>query len=594
MRMRRTFWIGVTLLLVGCTPPPILKQSETHVTPEAAAPVGSIPAPVPFTPTLPRPKQVQKPETYSVVVNGVKVQELLFALARDAKLNVDIHNGILGTVTMNAIDQTLPQLLTRISKQVDMRWEFDPPNLIIMPDSPYLRLYKIDYLNMERTTTSTVGVSSQISGGGAGGGAGGNSSTTTLRSTSSSKFWETLTDNVKDILRETDKIVPTGPAAATAQASAPPPQAPAGAQGGGAAPPAAQGAQPGPSSAVPNTTFREAASVIVNAEAGIMSIRATSRQHEKIQEFLDRILVNSNRQVLIEATIVEVALNNQFQQGINWSLLSRGPSGINITQAPAGGLASTPTQSMFVGNLVAPAFNLGNLSATIQLLESFGNVRILSSPKMSVLNNQTALLKVVDELVYFTIAASTTANQTTSQTSFTTTPNTVPVGFVMSVTPQIGDTDIVLLNVRPSLSRVISFVNDPNPTLANPCGVPVPVGGCNLPAVVSQIPQIQRREMESLIKVNSGQIAVMGGLIQDRASDLEDGIPGLRSSEGIGQLFGQRTRSNIKTELVVFLRPLVIKDPSIDGDYRAYRVYAPDENFINQRNPSLLQGDARR
>ena len=298
--------------------------------------------------------------------------------------------------------------------------------------------------------------------------------------------------------------------------------------------------------------------------------------------------------MLIEATIVEVQLNNQFQQGINWSLLRRGPSGINITQAPVGGLGATPTQGLFVGNLVAPAFNLGNLSATIQMLESFGNVRVLSSPKMSVLNNQTALLKVVDELVYFTIAASTTATQTSSQTSFTTTPNTVPVGFVMSVTPQIGDTDIVLLNVRPSLSRVISFVNDPNPTLANPCGVPVPVGGCNLPTVVSQIPQIQRREMESLIKVNSGQIAVMGGLIQDRISDLEDGVPGLRGSEGIGQLFGQRNRTNIKTELVVFLRPMVIKDPSIDGDYRSYRVFAPDENFINQPNPSSFQGDARR
>ena len=594
MRMRRTFLLGMALL-VGCTAPPVMKQSETHVVSETANPAGTIPVPVPYSPMLPRPKQVQKPETYSVVVNGVKVQELLFALARDAKLNVDIHNGITGTVTMNAIDQTLPQLLTRISKQVDMRWELDSPNLVVMPDTPYLRIYKIDYLNMERTTSSNVGVSSQISSGGASGGGGGNTSSTTLRSSSSNKFWETLTENVKDILRETDKVVPTGSAATP---SAPPPGVPAAAaanaQGGGAPSPAQQAAQSGPSSSTPNSTFREAASVIANAEAGVLTIRATSRQHEKIQEFLDRILVNANRQVLIEATIVEVQLNNQFQQGINWSLLRRGPAGINITQAPAGGLLSSSTQSMFVGNLVAPAFNLGNLSATIQLLESFGNVRVLSSPKMSVLNNQTALLKVVDEFVYFTISASTTANQTSSQTSFTTTPNIVPVGFVMSVTPQIGDTDIVLLNVRPSLSRIISFVNDPNPTLANPCGVPVPVGGCNLPAVVSQIPQIQRREMESIIKVNSGQIAVMGGLIQERNSDLEDGIPGLRSSEGVGQIFGQRNRANTKTELVVFLRPLVIKDPSIDGDYRAYRVFAPDENFLSQPNPSSFQGEARR
>lgn len=621
MRTKRILAASM-VLLAGCTAPPIMKQSETHIAAQAPAPAGAIPAPVPFSPSLPRPKQIQKPETYSVVVNGVKVHELLFALARDAKLNIDIHNGISGTVTMNAIDQTLPQLLTRISKQVDMRWEFEPPNLIVMPDSPYLRVYKIDYVNMERTSTGTVGISSQISGTGGSGGSsggggstggtsGGNNSSTTLTNKSSNKFWDTLVDNVKDILRETDKILPTGTAAAPAPAPAAVAQAAvpqlggplgaiAGALGGGAAgqpaplpPPGAPAASA--AGAPANSTFREAASVIANAEAGVLNIRATSRQHEKIQEFLDRVLVNARRQVLIEATIVEVQLSNQFQQGINWSLLRRGPSGISISQVPIGGLAATPTQGLFVGNLAAPNFNLGNLSGIVQLLESFGNVRVLSSPKISVLNNQTALLKVVDERVYFNISVSTNATANVSQTTFTTTANTVPVGFVMNVTPQIGDTDIVLLNVRPSLSRIVNFVNDPNPALANPCGIPVPVGGCNLAPIVSRFPEIQRREMESLIKVNSGQVAVMGGLIQESVNDLEDGIPGVRSSEGFGQLFGQRNRTNSKTELVIFFRPVVIRDPSIDGDYRAYRVYAPDENFLNQGNPAAMQpGDERK
>ena len=198
------------------------------------------------------------------------------------------------------------------------------------------------------------------------------------------------------------------------------------------------------------------------------------------------------------------------------------------------------------------------------------------------------------ERVYFTIQAATTANQTTSQTTFTTTPNVVPVGFVMNVVPQIGDNDIVILNVRPSLSRIVSFVNDPNPTLANPCGVPVPAGGCTITPVVSRIPEIQRREMESLLKINSGQIAVMGGLIQDSLNDLEDGVPGLRESERFGAFFGQRNRTNSKTELVIFLRPLVLKDPSIDGDYRSYRVYLPDEKFIDQTTPSRAASGAAR
>ena len=440
----------LVLLASGCTTP-VMKQSEGHIRANTPSPAGNIPAPVQISTVLPKPKPVQKPETYSVVVNGVKVQELLFALARDAKLNVDVHPGIGGTVTLNAIDQTLPQLLQRISKQADMRWELDGPNLVVMPDSPYLRIYKIDYLNMDRSTSGTVGVSSQISSGGTSGGAAGgvsgNTSTTTLRNVSANNFWRTLEENVKDILRETDKVLPGG--SGSGPAGTPPPSAnpPAGGSAAGASAPAASAAAAQPQGgAGSNVSFREAASVIANAEAGILIIRATSRQHDKIQEFLDQVLSSAKRQVLIEATILEVQLNNQFQQGIDWSLLRRGPSGLNITQTNAGSPAAANT-NLFVGALSQPNLNLGNLSATVRLLESFGNVRVLSSPKLSVLNNQTAILKVVDERVYFTIQASTTATQTTSQTTFTTTPNVVPVGFVMNVTPQIGDSDIVLLNL---------------------------------------------------------------------------------------------------------------------------------------------------
>jgi MSHA biogenesis protein MshL len=107
-----------------------------------------IPPPVASTVTLPRPKAAAKTESYSVSVRNIPVQDLLFALARDAKLNVDIHPGINGVVTLNAIDQTLQQILSRIAKQVDMRWEIDGPNLIVMPDTPFLRSYKVDYVNI--------------------------------------------------------------------------------------------------------------------------------------------------------------------------------------------------------------------------------------------------------------------------------------------------------------------------------------------------------------------------------------------------------------------------------------------------------------
>lgn len=581
--MRRIALAVFALAVSACahTPAP---ESEGHLKKSAEPPPsGNVPPPVSISTILPEPKARLKPETYTVVVNGVKVQELLFALARDAKLNVDIHSGISGVVTLNAIDQTLPQLLTRIANQVDMRWELDGPNLVVMPDSPYLHIYRIDYLNMERLTSGATGVSSQIgaisgSGGAGGGGiagaAGANGSITTVRNTSDNKFWATLEKNIKDILHETDKILPTGAA----------PQAAAVPAGGGV--PGAQGAGPGAA----GPTFREAASVIVNAEASVIIVRATSRQHEKIQEFLDQVLANVKRQVLIEATVAEVSLNNQYQQGIDWSVLrTRGlttytgnqvsGTGISINSPaplPPGiagattgiGLPSAPS----FPNILTLAAGGGNIAGVLQLLDSFGNVRVLSSPKLSVLNNQTALLRVVDNIVYFTVQVTVVPggpNQNAT-TATNTTPVTVPVGFVMNVTPQISDDDTILLNVKPTTTRLVKFVADPNPAL---------VGVQNL------VPQLRMREMESLIKVNSGQIAVLGGLIEDSVNDVEDTVPVVNSIPIIGALFSSRNRTNTKTELVVFLRPIVVKDASIDGDYRAYRALIPGDNFISQPNP---------
>ncbi len=584
MKLKAGLTLVTCLLVAGCAIP-IMKPSPGHAQAEAPAPADEIPDPVRITPLLPKPKPAARPETYSVVVNNVKVQELLFALARDAKLNVDIHSGITGSVTLNAIDQTLPQLLSRIAKQVDMRYELDGPNLAVMPDTPYLRIYQIDYVNMQRDTEGKVGTSTQVATPGAtgGGGSGGNQSTTSISSRATNHFWDTLEKNVRDILHETDKIIPAAGQAA-AQPAAPAAAAP------GAAPGAAGAAAPA-APALPSATFREAASVIANPETGVLSVRATSRQHEKIQQFLDQVLSNAKRQVLIEATIAEVQLSNQYQQGIDWSLLryadpnNPNRTSFNITQGVSGTTTASPTGSLFTLGLTAPFAN-NNLLAAVRLLDSFGTVRVLSSPRLTVLNNQTAILKVVDNQVYFTIQATTTAGSVgvAPVTTFTTTPNIVAVGFIMNVTPQISDTNNVLLNVRPSISRIVGNVADPNPSLAAPCGA-AGAGQAGCGSITSNIPVIQTREMESLIKVNSGQIAVMGGLIQDRVNNLEDSVPGVSSLGNIGRLFENKNLTNTKSELVVFIRPVIIHDASIDGDYRGYRAFLPDEKFLSAPNP---------
>jgi general secretion pathway protein D len=398
-----------------------------------------------------------------------------------------------------------------------------------------------------------------------------------VRNESSNKFWETLVKNIEEILRETDKILPGGPSPTPAA----PTQSPAG---------AAPGAAPAPPAAGPSITFREAASVIANPEAGILTLRATARQHEKIQEFLDYVLLNARRQVLIEATVVEVQLNNNYQQGINWEIFNRPGTAPGITGGmfpTPGSLAGTPT-----GSILTLRYNSTTFALTIRLLEQFGAVRVVSSPRVSVINNQTAILKVVDNLVYFTISAQQSQGvQGSTLATFTTTPNSVAVGFVMNVTPQISGNDVILLNVKPTISKVLSFVNDPNPALANPCGAGVTI--CTVSPIVSQIPQIQTRELESVIKVANGDVAVMGGLIQDSVNNAEDTIPGVNRVPILGDVFSNKNMQNSKTELVVFLRPVVIKDASLDGDYRGYRVFVPGDDFLSQPHPARKLCDFR-
>jgi len=582
MRIGSLCAITLTLLLGACAAPTPREPLKGHINAETASKptAGNIPAPVQQTLALPKPKPAPKAETYSVVVNNVPVRDLLFALARDAKVNVDIHPGITGTVTLNAIDQTLPQLLTRIAKQVDMRHELDGPNLAVMPDSPFLKHYKVDYVNMARNVTGTVSTNTQIATssatpGAAGGtaapattGSAGNVSNTRIENTSRNQFWDSLEKNIKDILRETDKILPEGSSetvveqtsAQTATGAAALPQG-TGARAAQSVANALQ-ANPAPGSSsqavgnaiVRRSTFREAASVIMNAESGVVTVRATQRQHDRIQEFLDRVVNSAKRQVLIEATIVEVALKDGYEQGIDW------------TQLSSGGVVK------IIGRQLNGAANLSydkadNPSALINLLETFGTTKVLSSPRLSVLNNQTALLKVVENIVYFNVKSeigATTVAGVTPPKAFTTTPQTVSVGLVLSVTPQISGEDLITLNVRPSITSVAAMVRDPNPDLT----------------IANLVPQIRTREIESVMRVPSGNMAILGGLMEDRINYQNQRIPIAGQIPIAGELVNSRNNLAQKTELVIFLRPVVIRDASLDGDYANMRGYLPDGNFF--------------
>jgi len=552
--------------LAGCSQAP-LKPSPAHVLADEARPEGTIPAPVQLAPALPAPSAAARPETYSVVVNNVRVQDLLFALARDAKLNVDIHPSVTGAVTLNAIDQTLPQLLSRISNQVDMRYEIQGQTLAVTRDTPFLRSYQVDYVSSSRNVTMKSTSSTQFAAGGAGGGgSAGTGSSATIDVSSKNELWDALLLNIRDILRETDKMVQANPLSAAPATAAP----------------AVPGAPPAPAAAPvaqPTMEFREAASVIGNRESGVLFVRATSRQHEKVQEFLDRVLANVRRQVLIEATIAEVQLNNQYQRGIDWTWLRAAGSSAGIslqgTNPVTLSSAVSTTTGFILSGTTGPRANI--VINALKLLESFGDVKVLSSPKISVLNNQMALLRVTKDIVYFTITPSTTpitiaasAAAPVIQLPFSTTPQVAAEGFMMTVLPQINEADIVVLNVRPSIRRKVGDQPDPNPALT----------------VANNVPIFETREMDSILRIQSGQTAVLGGLMQDQVTNTEDAIPGVRNIPGIGLLTSSRKDVTAKTELVIFLRATVIHEPSMDGDFRRFRDLLPGSDFFLKPNPS--------
>ena len=521
-------WVlAIVMSVTGCgTNLPPSEQESRHISESSVAPSSAqsdIPAIVTPVPLVSPPTPQVEPELYTVVAQDVPIRDLLFSMARDAGINIDVHPDVQGSISINAINQTLPQILERITRQADIRWSMDSSgNMVVEPDLVYWKNYQVDYVNVARNATTAADISTAINSGvgdedaSAGGN---NNSSTSLTQTTANNFWTTLSVNLSNLLGES----------------------------------AADGAS-------------VASSVVANPESGVFSIRATSSQHEEIASFLDSVQKRSLYQVLIEATVVEVNLNDRYQAGVDWATLSSSSGGISFTQNVTPPVLNNPngipTNILTLNRSSEP----GEIAATISLLSQFGDLRVLSSPKIMTLNNQTALLRVVDNTVYFTIEVEPpiigSLGVPITNAVYTTTIHTVPVGFVMTVTPQVGENDQVTLNVRPTISRIVRFVNDPSPALA-------------AADVVNEIPEVQVREMESILKVYSGQVAILGGLMQDSLNTDIDGLPYLSRLPGIGGLFSYTNEDARKTELIIFIRPVVIKQASLNGDLEQYRSFLP-------------------
>ena len=652
---------SLSVFLAGCGAPNYA-PSQMHINAEeesTKAPKSprNLPKLVRTSPTAPLFHDAAGAETFDVVVTNVPVRDLLFALARDAGVNMDVDSRVGGVVSISALDQTLDAILERISRQVDIRVERLGETLIVKPDEAYHHKYRIDFVNVSRTYSSSATA-----------GGVGDTGTSSVSNTSNNNFWQSLESGIAAILSTSGE---EGDSAFEETENAD----------------RLNAAQDSESLAVGE--FGDYY-YNLNRDTGLLLVFAPERLQREIKEYLDVVLAIAKRQVLLEATVVEVILSNQYRQGIDWSFFNSlageglalyqganvgGPAALlstilenvsltdsatfdddngdgKITSAdssyaayqaflnpstpgqnaritaltfdeeeepaiaqvtdPATGQVTTvgrparivveragaysrvnqaATQSRAGGLIPATAagtgglsgaFRAGDISAAVELLDTFGDAKILSSPRISALNNQPALLRVVDQEVYFNIESDETVNADTGAVTsreFTVSPEVVDVGFSMNVLPQISNAGEIILNLKPAVSRVLDYRVAPSPAA---------FGAGTSGPVQNLVPITRVRELESILSLRDGEVGVMGGLLEDRTTDDDTAVPGLNKLPGVGALFEKKNQQTYKTEFVVFIRASIIKTPTIHGDYSEYRDLLPTSDFLTRERTNTF------
>lgn len=560
------FWLTQTVascMLVataGCGHPgPVAKIPVTIA--QVPTEPGTAAQPLPWLPA-PSARQVQTGQL-PVLINSLDIRKLpvstvLLALSQQEGLSHDIDECGAVAVTLNHSEIELTELLDRIAELARVRWQLDGRRVSVRCDQPFARSYRIDYPAVERSglqsgSTALPATGGLIGGGaaplGAGGQTGSGSQQTATRH--QNRFWDTLVTTVEQWLAASEDLIePTritetelnraeqGHVNASSERRPRGNGRDAGAVGpsGPVGSPAVSAIESNVVRTVTTRTDQRRAQVSAHPESGTLHVRATARQHRQLAQWLAVSRLRSRRQVEIQAALLEVRLSSQFERGIQWNArqLAFG--------APISVGGATP------GLIFSQSFR-GEDSAGIALrfLEQFGTVHVISSPRIATLHQQAALLRMVENRVYFTVSAQAVPAGPNSAafSTFNTQAHTVPVGFMMSILPSIDDTLAVTLTLRPSLSRIIGFVSDPNPGLVS--------AGIN-----SRVPEIQIREMESVLKLQNGQVALLGGFVQSEARSTNSGIPGAYQAGTWPRWLGSsESEEGLHSELVVLIRARV-------------------------------------
>lgn len=496
-------------------------------------------------------KSFGRERRFDISVMGADAREFFMGLVADSAYNVIVHPGLKGTITIDLKNVTLPEVLEAVREVYGYDYKKTEAGYIIYPAEIMSRLFHLDYINFVRNgrseTRVSAGQSSQLQRGGTtvgvspyggnGGGVGGYGGQTTGYASVGGGDGEELVDCRNARAGEgqgSNGQVGTG-------------------LGRGGVP-----LMPGSVIATTSTSHfwkelkqalsvivcaGEGANFVVNQQGGVIVVRAFPKQLREVEQFLDALRQELQRQVVLEAKILEVVLKDGYQAGINWAYLINHGQQAMLTSL--GGPASIG-QVFTIDFGKATGINMNDFKAYIELLETQGEVHTLSSPRISTLNNQKAVIKVGSDEFFVTDITSTTVTGT-GATTVTPSIGLTPFfsGIALDVTPQIDDGGMVTLHVHPSVTEVTDQTKR------------ITLGGQeqDLPLAFSTV-----RESDSVVQAQNGQIIVIGGLMQNQQNNDRQGVAWFNRIPGLGSLFRRGTGSFQKSELVILLKPTVIQN----------------------------------
>lgn len=514
----------------------------------------------------------------SISINQhVPLRDALYDLAEKANYDIQLDPRIKGSVIFTARERPFDVVIEKISNIAGLRYKFEDNSLQVELDTPYHKTYKIDYLSYIRKNKGSIHNDvAVVSGDGTNTG-----SMFEASSESTADFWGELESNLTQILglrsKPSELRSDEDPVVTAVERSAAPVQ-PVVTEGEDGeqvvqvqAPDAVLEVQTPASSgrsgrrSDDDDPLAAGSTFAMGKQAGIISVYATEKQHKMVADYLRELKRSVTSQVLIEAKILEVSLEDEFATGIDWNLLESLTGefslGFDVTGVrPNLNPASTPSTNFQIG------YAGNDITAMIEAISRFGTVRALASPRLTVLNNQSAVLNVANNQVYFEIDIDITQDGGGgSQTSVDSEIRNVPEGVLINVQPSINlDERSISMAVRPTITRITDFVNDPAVAFLG-AGIDSPV------------PVVNVQEMDSVVKIGNGQTVVMGGLMQDRTTSTQQGVPVLSEIPVFGGFFRNQSDNVTKSELVVFIRARIVEGSNLDQtDKDLYRMFSGD------------------